>query len=252
MNKFPSVEIAPGIGQFFRACFSKTVAAVFLSGLLVAMPAAVEGTTFTGGMIGFNDGASAPTPGSPYPGSIVVTGLGPQISSITLTLTNFTRSARPDDLDILLVGPTGASFIVFSDVGGTGAATGPFTFVLSDAGATFLPDAGPFASGTFKPTNESTAQDSFPAPAPAGPYGNPGGATVGAGSATFASVFGGTDPNGTWSLYIVDDTPNSGGETGSIISWSLNITAVPEPSTWALLIAGTAVLMFFPRRRRVQ
>jgi hypothetical protein len=252
MNRFPSVEIARGVRQFSRASFSKTVAAVFLSGLLVAMPAAVQATTFVGGMIGFNDGATAPTPASPYPSSILVAGLGPQISSITLTLTGFTRSARPDDLDMLLVGPTGASFIVFSDVGGTGAATGPFTFVLSDAGATFLPDAGPFTSGTFKPTNESTAQDGFSAPAPSGPYGNPGGATAGAGPDTFSSVFGGTNPNGTWSLYIVDDAPNSGGETGSITSWSLDITAVPEPSTWALLITGTAALPFFLRRRRAR
>jgi PEP-CTERM motif len=251
MKKLLPVQIDHGLLQFSRATFSKTVAAVFFSALLIAMPAAVEGTTFTGGMISFNDGGNAPTQASPYPGSIVVSGLGSQISSITLTLTNFTRSGRPDDLDMLLVGPTGASLIVFSDVGGTGAATGPFTFVLSDSGATFLPDAGPFVSGTFKPTNESTAQDTFSAPAPSGPYGNPGGATVGAGSATFSSVFGGTNPNGTWSLYIVDDTPNSGGETGSISAWSLDITAtaVPEPNTWALLIIGTVALLFFSRRR---
>ena len=251
MKKFPSVGIVRTL-QFPRAGFSKAIVALFLSGLLVAMPAAVQATTFTGGAITFNDGATSPTPGSPYPSSIVVSGLFTSLSSITLTLTNFTRSARPDDLDMLLVGPTGATLIVFSDVGGTGAATGPFTFVLSDAGATFLPDAGPFASGTFKPTNESTAQDPFPAPAPAGPYGNPGGATVGAGPNTFASQFNGTNPNGTWSLYIVDDTPNSGGETGSITGWSLDITAVPEPSTWALLIAGTAALIFFVRRQRVR
>ena len=152
---------------------------------------------------------------------------------------------------MLLVGPTGATFIVFSDVGGTGAATGPFTFVLSDAGATFLPDAGPFVSGTFKPTNESTAQDAFPG-APAGPYGNPGGVTAGAGPNTFASQFNTTNPNGTWSLYIIDDTGGSGGETGSITGWSLDITAVPEPSTWALLIAGTAALIVFSKRQSVR
>jgi hypothetical protein len=151
---------------------------------------------------------------------------------------------------MLLVGPTGATFIVFSDVGGTGAATGPFTFVLSDAGATFLPDAGPFVSGTFKPTNESTAQDAFPG-APAGPYGNPGGVTAGAGPNTFASQFNTTNPNGTWSLYIIDDTGGSG-ETESITGWSLDITAVPEPSTWALLIAGTAALIVFSKRQSVR
>src|ERR1700704_2853161 len=187
MNKLPPVGIVRG-QQLPRAKFSKAIVLLLVSGLLSAMPSAVQATTFTGGAITINDTATA----SPYPSTIVVSGLFTSLSSITLTLTNFSRSSRPDDLDMLLVGPTGATLIVFSDVGGTGAAVGPFTFILSDAGATFLPDAGPFVSGTFKPTNESTAQDPFAAPAPAGPYGNPGGATAGVGPNTFASQFNGT------------------------------------------------------------
>lgn len=246
MRKFPSVGIIRTL-QFPRAGFYKAIATLSLSVVLSAMPAAVQATTFTGGAITVNDTATA----SPYPSTIVVSGLFTSLTSITLTLTNFSRSSRPDDLDMLLVGPTGATLIVFSDVGGTGAATGPFTFVLSDAGATFLPDATSFTSGTFKPTNESTAQDPFAAPAPGGTYGDPGGATH-PGPNTFASQFNGTNPNGTWSLYIVDDAAPSVGETGSIGSWSLDITAVPEPSTWALLIAGSAALIFFCKRQRVR
>ena len=246
MKKVPSAGIAR-ILQFRRAGFSKTIAALFVSGLLSAMPAAIEATTFTGGAITFNDTATS----VPYPSTIVVSGLFTSLSSITLTLTNFTRSSRCDDLDMLLVGPTGATLIVFSDVGGLGGA-GPITIVLSDLGAGFLSDGGPLTAGTFKPTNESTAQDPFAAPAPGGPYGNPGGATVGVGPSTFATQFNGTNPNGTWSLYIVDDVPANDGETGSITGWSLNITAVPEPSTWALLIAGTVALIFFSRRQRAR
>src|ERR1700704_2719105 len=160
MKKFPSVGVVRTL-QFPRARFSKAIVALFLSGLLVAMPAAVQATTFTGGAITFNDGATSPTPGSPYPSSIVVSGLFTSLSSITLTLTNFTRSARPDDLDMLLVGPTGATLIVFSDVGGLGGA-GPITITLSDLAGTFLPDTTALSGGTFKPTNEGTAQDSFP------------------------------------------------------------------------------------------
>jgi hypothetical protein len=250
MKKFPSVGTVRTL-QFPRAGFSKAIVTLFVSGLLSAMPAAIEATTFTGGAITFNDGATSPSAATPYPSTIVVSGLFTSLSSITLTLTNYTRSNRSDDIDMLLVGPTGATLIVFSDVGGN-LQEGPFTFVLSDAGATFLSDDGPFtASGTFKPTNEGAAQDVFPGGAPSGPYGDPGGATH-PGPATFASQFNGTNPNGTWSLYISDDTGGSGGETGSITGWSLNITAVPEPSTWALLIAGTAALIFFSRRRRVR
>jgi hypothetical protein len=254
MKMFSSVAIARVL-SFPHARFSKAMGALLLSGLLAATPAAVQATVFAGGPITFNDGATSFFPGTPYPSTILVSGLLPQISSITLTLTNFTRSGRPDDVDILLVGPTGASLIVFSDVGGNGGATGTLTFTLSDLAGSFLPDGGPLVSGTFKPTNESTNETgpaNFPAPAPAGAYGNPGGVTVGAGPNTFASQFNGTNPNGTWSLYIVDDTGGSGGETGSITGWSLDIVAVPEPSTWALLIAGVAALAFFARRQRVR
>lgn len=235
----------PVIRQFFRTRFSKTIAVLLFSGLLIAMPAATQAVSFVGGPIAFNDTANS----VPYPSSIVVAGLGASLSSITLTLTNYTRSSRNDDLDMLLVGPTGATLIVFSDVGGIAGPTGPITIILSDLGAGFLSDAGPLIAGTFKPTNESTAQDAFAASAPVGPYGNPGGATVGAGPNTFATQFNGTNPNGTWSLYIVDDVPVNDGETGSITGWTLNITAVPEPATWALLVAGAGALAFFRRKR---
>ena len=72
----------------------------------------------------------------------------------------------------------------------------------------------------------------------AGPYGNPG--PAGAGTDTFASQFNGTNPNGTWSLYILDDTPNSGGETTTIGSWSLDINATVPPSTLATWLNAPA------------
>jgi PEP-CTERM motif len=216
---------------------------LFLSGLLIAMPFATQAASFVGGPITFND----TTTSVPYPSSIVVSGLGASLSSITLTLTNFTRC---DDLDMLLVGPTGATLIVFSDVGGLGG-NAAITITLSDLAGSFLPDTTTLSGGTFKPTNEGAAQDIFAGPAPGGTYGDPGGATH-PGPNTFASQFNGTNPNGTWSLYIADDVVQGDGETGSITGWTLDVTAVPEPSTWALLIAGSAALIFFSRRRRVQ
>jgi subtilisin-like proprotein convertase family protein len=149
---------------------------------------------------------------SPYPSNITVAGLSFTVSKVTVTLTNFSHMA-PGDVDILLVGPTGANAIIMSDVGGVSSATN-VTLTFDDAAATAL--AAPFVSGTFKPTNVFPP-DIFPAPAPA-----PSGGSA-------LSVFNGTNPNGTWSLFVFDD---GGGDVGSIGGgWSLNITVSPPTVT---------------------
>ncbi|MFF2291115.1 proprotein convertase P-domain-containing protein [Peribacillus butanolivorans] len=124
-----------------------------------------------------------------------------------MTLTNMSHTF-PDDIDILLVGPGGQNVILMSDAGG-GADINNVTLTFDDDAPTFLPDAAQIVSGTFKPTNFGGA-DVFPAPAPIPPYGS------------LLNVFNGTNPNGTWSLFVVDDIE---GDTGSIAGgWSLTIT----------------------------
>ena len=89
--------------------------------------------------------------------------------------------------------------------------------VLDDEATASLPDDGPPASGTYKPTrgtivfNDNPVPDPFPQPAPTGPYG------------TDLSVFDSTDPNGIWKLYVLDDTDV---DTGKIRGgWALRINA---------------------------
>jgi subtilisin-like proprotein convertase family protein len=55
----------------------------------------------------------------------------------------------------------------------------------------------------------------------------------------FQSAFNGLDPNNTWTLFFADQS--AGGVT-TLNSWSLNITAVPEPVNVALAIFGVALL----------
>jgi len=50
--------------------------------------------------------------------------------------------------------------------------------------------------------------------------------------------FNGLNPNGTWTLFFAD---LSGGDASTLVSWGLDIAAVPEPTTWALVGFG---LMF--------
>jgi hypothetical protein len=114
---------------------------------------------------------------------------------------------------VLLIGPRGQQTLLMADVGGhIGFA---FDLIFDDAATASVPDSTKAAPGSFRPTLGTAdplscaTPTSFPE-VPAGPYG------------LFLSVFNGTDPSGTWRLYVIDDTA---GVDGSIDGWSLDITA---------------------------
>ena len=82
------------------------------------------------------------------------------------------------------------------------------TLNFNDAAASFIPQSVPLgapgSSVTTKPVDyPGFDSNSFPAPAPAGPYGTP----APEGSATLSSTFASSNPDGTWSLYVVTDGP---------------------------------------------
>jgi subtilisin-like proprotein convertase family protein len=158
--------------------------------------------------------------GSPYPSQISVAGQPSNPSKVTVTLTGLSHTYA-DDVDVLLVGPGGQKTLLMSDAGGANGINN-LTLTFDDAAAANLADSSAIVSGTYKPTDYVTG-DTFPSPAPAGPYG------------TALSVFNGLNPNGTWSLYVVDDEAN---DSGSIAGgWSLNFT---YPTTSAPTIALTS------------
>jgi MYXO-CTERM domain-containing protein len=51
--------------------------------------------------------------------------------------------------------------------------------------------------------------------------------------------FAGSDPNGTWTLFLAD---LSSGAQSTVVSWGLDIITVPEPSTVAMGLMGLALL----------
>lgn len=168
--------------------------------------------TFNNGATNIHIPAGGNTVGnaSPYPSNIAVSGLlssGVTVKSVTIN--NYSHQL-PDDADVVLVSPSGQSVILMSDAGGNIPATGQ-TFTFDDAAAANLFDAAFNPSGTYKPTNFG-AGDNWPAP-------GPGGAPV---STTLSSFVG--NPNGNWSLYIVDDNT---GSTGFIADWSITFN-VPQ------------------------
>lgn len=143
----------------------------------------------------------------PYPSSLTITGAEKKISDVNVHLTGLTHTS-PADIDMLLVGPGGQQATILSDTGSDADISG-VSLVLDDAAASQV--GTPIGSGTFQPTN-SGGPDAFPAPAP-----------LATGDSSLA-VFNGTDPNGTWKLYVVDDSPN---DTGALAGgWALQISTV--------------------------
>jgi subtilisin-like proprotein convertase family protein len=188
-----------------------------------------------GGTTSFANPAAVTIPASgtatPYPSSITVAGLTGTIAKVTATLNGFGH-AFPDDVDVLLVAPGGQRMLLLSDAGGGGAVSN-LTLTFDDAAPSALPDGGPLSSGTWKPSAYEPASDTFPSPAPPEPYG------------TTLSVFAGTDPNGTWSLYVRDDF--SGGAGSLAGGWSLAITTSTPvcctPSPAGITVSPTSGLV---------
>ena len=73
-------------------------------------------------------------------------------------------------LDVLLVGPSGQSVLLMSDVG-QGNSLNHATLSFSDAAPNSLSESAPLATGVYRPTDYSP-DDNFPVPAPLGPYAN--------------------------------------------------------------------------------
>jgi subtilisin-like proprotein convertase family protein len=94
---------------------------------------------------------------------------------------------------------------------------------------TAIPMSGGSVSGTYQPDGRETD-----------PYNT---LNTDARTAMLADFIG-LDPNGTWKLFVADQ---SAGEESTLQSWSLTITAVPEPS--AVMLAALGLFPLFRRKR---
>jgi subtilisin-like proprotein convertase family protein len=165
-------------------------------------------------------------PASPYPSNITLSGLSGTVRKVTVDLFALNH-AFPDDVDIMLVSPSGRNTLLMSDAGSS-FAVGGLTLTFDDGAADPLPDTAHLTSGLYRPTNYDTSTDVFPAaPVP--------------GANVSLSVFNGTNPNGTWSLYVRDDLGNN---VGSIVSgWYLHVFTnscfTPTPTSTAGTPIGT-------------
>lgn len=179
-------------------------------------------------------------PATVYPSSILVSGMSGGVSHVTVKLLGFNHT-WPDDFDVLLVGPRGQNVLLISDAGGNGDWLN-MNLTLDDDATALLPDDTQVSSGIYKPTNYGVT-DVFAAPAPVAPYGSS------------LAVFNGTDPNGTWSLYVLDD---EAGDQGSLTGgWSLTVStvvppaAVPLPTSVDVSVSFEAVSLLPDGRARL-
>jgi hypothetical protein len=161
--------------------------------------------------------ATVPGPGlttaNPYPMTRTVSGVEGVITDVDVTLDGVFHT-RPDDLDVLLVGPGGQRVELMSDACGDTAANKTRWTWDDDALRKMLDDAECISGLRYQPTGFGEA-DQLPGPAPSRPYGNA------------LAAFNETDPNGEWRLYIADD--NVLGGAGFILDrFALDIKTRPK------------------------
>ena len=136
---------------------------------------------------------------------ITVSGFSGFLGSVRVTLFDVSHNL-PDNMQFLLVSPTGSSYVLAADVGGAIPVdpAAPVTLSFSDGASTILPDNGPLATGTFLPTSCGTVQ-TFPLPAPQVGYFTPPCQVARTVGQRMRDAFGGGLANGTWHLYVYDD-----------------------------------------------
>ncbi len=152
-------------------------------------------------------------PATPYPSTIVVSGVTDPFNTITVTLHGLSHT-WPADLQVLLVSPTGRTAVLMSSSGG-GCSVSGLTLAFRAAAAPIPPGCS-LASGLYGPT--SYAEANLPAPAPPPPYG------------TSLNPFLDDNPNGIWGLFVYD---RFGGDAGFISNgWSIAFSNESSPVTY--------------------
>ena len=195
-------------GQYITATFQLQSGTNNLGfGAFTYMLGTLTNTIVNTNLIVINDNAAA----SPYPSIINVSGVGGSLVKATVTFSNLAHT-WPADIDALVESPAQQSTLLMAHAGGGNAVKG-VTLTFDDTASGELLQNGQIVSGTDRPS-AFILNPGFPVPAPAGPYGT-----------NLFNLYGG-NPNGGWSLFVIDDTPINNGAISN--GWALNlITATP-------------------------
>ncbi|MEM9478190.1 MAG: Calx-beta domain-containing protein [Verrucomicrobiota bacterium] len=181
--------------------------------------------------VGTIPGAADATPlaSSVYPMTLLVENVLGEVVDVSVELMDFSHGF-PRDVEMLLVGPGGQTVMLLSDAGGTDDdALSGAELRFEDSGVVITNrETGLVPGQTYQPVNLDPTDDVLLAPAPGNPFG------------TTLSAFAGTSPNGTWSLYFMDDWASI--DSGSLGGFSLSFTTtVAAPIPVILEIASLEV-----------
>lgn len=224
---------------------SKLMVAVVMLQLVAdaAHGALVYNQTFTTGFA--NGGYISDNNPSGWQDSHTVSGLGSGLSITDVRVSlNISGGWNGDLYGYLLYQPvgggTGTLMVLLDGVGQPGVTGGygdtGFSVTLSDAGAHPIEN---YQNYSYTTTPGGQLQGTWQASDGAETFGGAGG------------TFTGLDPNGTWTLFLAD---RAMGDQSTVTSWNLQVEAVPEPTTWALLgfglvFAATTVARSWEQRR---
>lgn len=151
---------------------------------------------------------------------------GERVSNVTVTFNRFSHGYTAD-LGVVLESPNGQKNLLLRNSGGRvfpiDTEASDLTFSLDSAASQDLPFSRQILAGSFKPADYGSG-DLIPGASPTGPYATSLTVLRGpaAGTAATESDIIGSNPNGDWKLYVVDNAP---GESGiSAGGWTLEIT----------------------------
>ncbi len=158
-------------------------------------------------------GLVIPDSGPATPSTISVSGipLSESVVSVTVTITDYSHTYSNDTFGTV-TSAIAEVVTLWNQVGGSEDAVGS-DWVFADTAGAGLTSIS--QSGTFLPTGPAL------------------------------STFNSDNPNGTWTLNVTDVAAQ---DQGTIASWTLTITTIPEPAGAAF--AGLVGLVSLVRRRR--
>jgi subtilisin-like proprotein convertase family protein len=175
-----------------------------------------DGTTYLGGASGLNQVIPDNTPsGVAYSINFAASGLN--INNISVTF-NLSGGYNNDIYAYLSHGSQMA--VLLNQISGTAGSGSGFNVTLVEGTANPIQTASGTAGVVLSGTTFTAVND--------------------------LATFNNTDPNGNWTIFFADLNP---GDTSTLNSFSLDITAVPEPVNMALMIvSGLATLCWLGQR----